>query len=35
MEIPMARLNDKLGLISSDRYVDNLRLVVLSEDRDP
>ena len=26
---------NKLGLISSDRYVDNLRLVVLSEDRDP
>ena len=26
---------NKLGPISSDRYVDNLRLVVLSEDRDP
>ena len=26
---------NKLGPIASDRYVDNLRLVVLSEDRDP
>ena len=26
---------NKLGPIASDRYEDNLRLVVLSEDRDP
>ena len=26
---------NKLGPIASDKYVENLRLVVLSEDRDP